>query len=154
MFSLSFFYAYSHFFSDLLVGYSGVCCLTSICVGGQSEALGPWQRSWGRRLDICKGGIEAQESPWKSSNIYPHNQSLPTLLLCALTYTSDFTGDCPPPPLLDRSFGFDMPCWLQVDIRDTSRLVLRVDLKSLGGEVDLHRIWGLLGRVWNPRGPF
>ena len=26
----------------------------------------------------------------------PKNQSLPTLLLCALT--SDFTGDCPPPP--------------------------------------------------------
>ena len=23
--------------------------------------------------------------------VYPHNQSLPTLLLCALTYTSDFT---------------------------------------------------------------
>ena len=27
--------------------------------------------------------------PWKSSSIYPHHQSLPTLLLCALTYTSD-----------------------------------------------------------------
>ena len=52
-------------------------------VGGQSEVLRPWQRSWGRRLDICKGGIEPQESPWKSSSIYPHNQSLPTLLLCA-----------------------------------------------------------------------
>ena len=26
----------------------------------------------------------------------PKNQSLPTLLLCALT--SDFTGGCPPPP--------------------------------------------------------
>ena len=60
-------------------------------VGGQSEALRPWQRSWGRRLDIRKGGIGPQESPWKSSSIYPHNQSLPTLLLCALTYTSDFT---------------------------------------------------------------
>ena len=59
-------------------------------VGGQHEALRPWQRSWGRRLDIRKGGIEPQESPWKSSSIYPHNQSLPILLLCALTYTSDF----------------------------------------------------------------
>ena len=71
-------------------------------VGGQTEALRPWQRSWGRRLDIRKGGIELQESPWKSSSIYPHNQSLPTLLLCALTYTSDFTGGCPPPPLSEK----------------------------------------------------
>ena len=71
-------------------------------VGGQSEALGLWQGSWGRRLDIHKGGIEPQESPWKSSSIYPHYQSLPTLLLCALTYTSDFTGGCPPPPLSEK----------------------------------------------------
>ena len=56
----------------------------------------PWQRSWGRRLGICKGGIELQESPWKFSSIYPQNQSLPTLLLCALTYTSDFTGGLSP----------------------------------------------------------
>ena len=32
----------------------------------------------------------------------PPNQSLPTLLLCALTYTSDFTGGCPPPPLSEK----------------------------------------------------
>ena len=56
----------------------------------------------GRRLDIRKGGIEPQESPWNSSSIYPHYQSLPTLLLCALTYISDFTGGCPPPPLSER----------------------------------------------------
>ena len=74
----------------------------SLYVGGQSEALHPWQRSWGRRLDIRKGRIEPQESPWKSSSIYPHNQSLPTLLLCALTFTSDFTGDCPLPPLSEK----------------------------------------------------
>ena len=71
-------------------------------VGGQSEALGPWQRSGGRRLDIRKGGNEPQESPWKSLSIYPHNQSLPTLLLCAPTYTSDFMGGCPPPPLSEK----------------------------------------------------
>ena len=39
--------------------------------------LCPWQRSWGRRLGIRKGGIEPQESPWKFSIIYPQNQSLP-----------------------------------------------------------------------------
>ena len=37
-----------------------------------------WQRSWGRRLGIHKGGIKPQESPWKYSSIYPQNQSLPT----------------------------------------------------------------------------
>ena len=73
-----------------------------VAVGGQREALCPWQRSWGRRLDIRKGGIEPQESPWKSSSVYPHSQSLPTLLLCALTYTSDFTGGCPPLPLSEK----------------------------------------------------
>ena len=75
---------------------------TQELVGGQSEALRPWQRSWGRKLDIRKGGIEPQESPWKSLSIYPHNQSLPTLLLCAFTYTSDFTGGCPPPHLSEK----------------------------------------------------
>ena len=71
-------------------------------VGSRCEDLHPWQRSWGRRLNIRKGGIEPQGSPWKFSSIYPYNQSLPTLLLCALTYTSDFMGGCPPQPLLEK----------------------------------------------------
>ena len=35
----------------------------------QREELRPWQRSWGRRLSICKGGIEPQEIPcsWAST---------------------------------------------------------------------------------------
>ena len=70
--------------------------------GSQCEELCPWQRSRGRRLGICKGRIKPQESPWKFLSIYPQNQSLPTLLLCALTYTSDFTGDCPPPSLSEK----------------------------------------------------
>ena len=61
-------------------------------VGSWREDLHPWQRSWGRRLDICKGRIEPQESPWKFSSIYPHIQSLPTLLLCALTYIVTLRG--------------------------------------------------------------
>ena len=36
----------------------------------------------------------------------PPNQSLPTLLLCALTYTSDFTGGCPPPPLSEKELTY------------------------------------------------
>ena len=74
--------------------------------GSQHEELRPWQRSWGRRLGIHKGGMEPQESPWKFSSIYPQNQSLPTLLLCALTYTSDFTGGCPPPPLSEKKLNY------------------------------------------------
>ena len=46
--------------------------------GSQHGELRPWQRSWGRRLGIHKGGIEPQEYPWKFSSIYPQNQSLPT----------------------------------------------------------------------------
>ena len=66
---------------------------------GAGEAFCSWQRSWGRRLGIRKGGIEPQESPRIFSSIFPQkNQSLPTLLLCALT--SDFTGGCPLPPSL------------------------------------------------------
>ena len=50
----------------------------------------------------AKGGSSLRSPPWKSLSIYPHNQSLPTLLLCTLTYTSDFTGVCPPPPLSEK----------------------------------------------------
>ena len=73
-----------------------------IPAGSQRKELLQWQMSWGRRFSILKGGIEPQESPWKFSSIYPQNQSLPTLLFCALTYTSDFTGGCPPPPLSEK----------------------------------------------------
>ena len=73
-----------------------------LLAGCQCEELRPWQRSWGRRLGICKGRIEPQESPWKFWSIYPQNQSLPTLLLCAITYTSYFMGGCPPPPLSEK----------------------------------------------------
>ena len=31
--------------------------------GSQREELCPWQRSWGRRLSICKGMIKPQETP-------------------------------------------------------------------------------------------
>ena len=49
---------------------------------------------------ICKGGIEPQETLFPS--IYPQNQSLPTLLFYALTYTSDFTGGSPPSAFLSE----------------------------------------------------
>ena len=46
-------------------------CSASYKLPGASEAFHSWQRSWGRRLGICKGGIEPQESPWIFSSIYP-----------------------------------------------------------------------------------
>ena len=93
-------------------------------VGGQSEVLRPWQRSWGRRLDIRKGGIEPQESPWKSSSIYPHNQSLPTLLLCAHLHLWLYGGLSP-----TTSFGEGVNLELQLIIipgRDGSVLTYKL----------------------------
>ena len=43
-----------------------------------------------------KAGSSLRSPPGYSQASTPKNQSLPTLLLCALT--SDFTGGCPPPP--------------------------------------------------------
>ena len=39
-------------------------------------------------------------------SIYPQNQSLPTLVLYALTYTSDFTGSYSPPPLSEKELTY------------------------------------------------
>ena len=64
--------------------------------GSQREELCPWQRSWGRRLRHTQRWDRASGNPLFPS-IYPQNQSLSTLLLYALTYTSDFTGGCLPP---------------------------------------------------------
>ena len=39
-------------------------------------------------------------------SIYPQNQGLPTLLFYALTYTSDFMGGYPPPPLSEKELAY------------------------------------------------
>ena len=72
-----------------------------ICARSQHEELCPWQRSWGKRLGIMKSWDRASGDPL-FPGIYPQNQSLPTLLFYALTYTSDFMGGCPPPPLSEK----------------------------------------------------
>ena len=68
-----------------------------------------WEPAWGtppvakvmrKEARHTQRRDRASGVPWKFSSIYPQNQSLPTSLLCALTYTSDFTGGCPPPPSL------------------------------------------------------
>ena len=70
--------------------------------GDAGSELRPWQRSWGRRLGIRKGGIKPQESPWKFSSNLPPKPESAYFLLCAFTYTSDFTGCCPPLPLSEK----------------------------------------------------
>ena len=62
--------------------------------GSQRKELCPWQRSWGRRLWHTQRWDRASGNPLFPS-IYPQNQSLPTLLFHALTYTSDFMGAVP-----------------------------------------------------------
>ena len=47
-------------------------------------------------LAYTKVGSSLRSPPGYSRASTPKTQSLPTLLLCALT--SEFTGGCPPPP--------------------------------------------------------
>ena len=58
-------------FIHQIVFKSTVLFPTPSTAGSRREELHPWQRSWGRRLGIRKGGIEPQESPWIFSSIYP-----------------------------------------------------------------------------------
>ena len=67
----------------------------------QHEELRPWQRSWERRLWHMQRQDRTSGDPLFLS-IYPQNQSLPTLLFHALTYTSDFMGGCSPPVLSEK----------------------------------------------------
>ena len=83
----------------------------------QCEELLPWQRSWGRRLRHTQRRIEPQETPFP--NIYPQNQSVPTLLFHALTYTSDFTGGWPPLPLLEKELTYSSKS-IKISGRDKS----------------------------------
>ena len=55
--------------------------------------------------------IEPQESPWKFSSIYPPKPESAYFLL--FTYTSDFTGGCPPLPLSEKRVSLQ----LQLTIR-------------------------------------
>ena len=73
--------------------------------GSQRDELRPWQRSWGRRLQHTQRQDRASGNPLFPS-IYPQNQSLPTLLFYALTYTSDFTGGCTPLPLSEKELTY------------------------------------------------
>ena len=49
----------------------------------QREQLRPWQRAWGRRLGIRKGGIEPQESPGNSRASTPKTRVCLLSALCS-----------------------------------------------------------------------
>ena len=54
------------------------------CAGSRRETFHSWQRSWGRRLGICKGGIKPRESPRIFSSIYPQKpESAYFIALCS-----------------------------------------------------------------------
>ena len=42
-----------------------------VCAGNRLKTFHSWQRSWGRRLGIRKGGIEPRKFPRIFSSIYP-----------------------------------------------------------------------------------
>ena len=63
-------------------------------VPGAGEAFHSWQRSWGRRLGIRKGGIEPQESPQISSSIYPQKTRV-CLLYCFVLSPLTLLGAVP-----------------------------------------------------------
>jgi len=66
---------------------------------GASTGVPTHTRLYGRVL-VGKVSQNSRGAPLGLPEHLPQNQSLPTLLLCDFTYTSDFTGGCPPPPSL------------------------------------------------------
>ena len=50
----------------------------------------------------AKVGSSLRSPPGNPRASTPITRACLTLLLCALTYTSDFTGGCPPPPLSEK----------------------------------------------------
>ena len=56
----------------------------------------------------AKAGSSLRSPPGYSRASTPKNQSLPTLLLYALIYASDFTGGCLPPPLLGEGVNLQL----------------------------------------------
>ena len=76
----------SYHFTHIRIARIKKSCVTNVSEGvcwGPEWGTPPMAKVMRKEAPVRKGGIEPQESPWKSSSIYPHNQSLPTLLLCA-----------------------------------------------------------------------
>ena len=98
-------------FITLYLKYHSKLCFCYSLTSHQNALSNCWGPAWGtppmakvmrKEARHTQRRDRASGVPRKSSSIYPHNQSLPTLLLCTLPYTSDFMGGCPPPPLSEK----------------------------------------------------
>ena len=69
------------------------------CLLGASSACGKGHEEGG--LAYAKVGSSLRSSPGNSRALPPKPESA-YFLLCAFTYTSDFTGGCPPLPLSEK----------------------------------------------------
>ena len=78
----------------LFLWFFQMSLLLSFTLGSQHAALHPWQRSWGRRLDIRKGGIEPRECPQIFSSIYPQKTRV-CLLYCFVLSPLTLLGAVP-----------------------------------------------------------
>ena len=65
-----------------------------VIAGSRQETFHSWQRSWGKRLGIRKGGIEPQESPRIFSSIYPPKTRV-CLLYCFVLSPLTLLGAVP-----------------------------------------------------------
>ena len=93
--------------SSMLTYGSFLFCSTEHCgqrhstgwvAGSRRETFHSWQRSWGRRLGIRKGGIEPQECPRIFSSIYPPKTRV-CLLYCFVLSPLTLLGAVPHHPL-------------------------------------------------------
>jgi len=70
-----------------------------VAAGNRSSTRGKSHEEGGSAY--AKAGLSLRSPPGNSRASTPKNQSA-YFLLCALTYTSDFTGGCPPLPLSEK----------------------------------------------------
>ena len=67
--------------------------------------------------------------------IYPQNQSLPTLLFYALTYTSDFMGGCSPTTSLGEGVNLQLLLLLLLTLQSCPTLCNPIDGSPPGSTV-------------------
>ena len=90
--------------------------------------------SWGRRLRHMQRQYWASGNPLFPS-IYPQNQSLPTLLFYALTYTSDFMGGCSPTTSLGEGVNLQLLLLLLLTLQSCPTLCNPIDGSPPGSTV-------------------
>ena len=90
---------WGNFWTEMKIKFKLTCLLSCfshvwLFVRGAGEAFCSWQRSWGRKLGIRKGGIEPQESPRIFSSIFPPKTRV-CLLYCLVLSPLTLLGAVP-----------------------------------------------------------